>query len=91
LQNENFDSLKFSLREDFSAAGGGSLPTQQIPTVLVTVKNKKMPATKMEEKLRALDMPIIVRVDKDEILFDLRTVAEDEFVFIIEGLKQTTT
>ncbi|HRS98115.1 MAG TPA: L-seryl-tRNA(Sec) selenium transferase, partial [Smithella sp.] len=91
LQKENFDSLKFSLREDFSAAGGGSLPTQQIPTVLVTVKNKKMPATKMEEKLRALDMPIIVRVDKDEILFDLRTVAEDEFVFIIEGLKQTTT
>lgn len=91
LEKEKFDSLKFSLREDFAAAGGGSLPTQQIPTVLVAVQNKKIPATKMEEKLRKLEVPIIVRVDKDEILFDLRTVAEDEFVFIVEGLKQTTT
>jgi len=88
LQKENFDSLKFSLREDFAAAGGGSLPTQQIPTVLVAVNNKNMPATKMEEKLRNLDVPIIARVDKDEILFDLRTVAEDELDFIIDGLKQ---
>ncbi|PKN37531.1 MAG: L-seryl-tRNA(Sec) selenium transferase [Deltaproteobacteria bacterium HGW-Deltaproteobacteria-2] len=88
LQEENFDSLKFSLQEDFAAAGGGSLPTQQIPTVLVAVNNKKMPATKMEEKLRQFEVPIIVRVDKDEILLDLRTVAEDEFGFIVEGLKQ---
>ncbi|HQP40070.1 MAG TPA: L-seryl-tRNA(Sec) selenium transferase, partial [Smithella sp.] len=91
LQKENFESLKISLREDFAAAGGGSLPTQQIPTVLVTVKNNKIPATKMEEKLRKLEIPIIARVDKDEILFDLRTVAEDEFTFIIEGLKQIIT
>ena len=42
----------------------------------------------MEEKLRKLEVPIIVRVDKDEILLDLRTVAEDDFDFIIEGLKQ---
>jgi L-seryl-tRNA(Ser) seleniumtransferase len=91
LQNEKFDSLKFTLREDFAAAGGGSLPTQQISTILVAIKNKKMSASKMEEKLRKLEVPIIVRVDKDEILLDLRTVAEDEFIFIIEGLRQITS
>jgi L-seryl-tRNA(Ser) seleniumtransferase len=47
-----------------------------------------MSASRMEEKLRQLEVPIIVRVDKDEILIDLRTVAEDEFAFIIEGLRQ---
>jgi L-seryl-tRNA(Ser) seleniumtransferase len=88
LQKENFASLKFSLHEDFAAAGGGSLPTQQIPTVLVDIKNKKMSASKMEEKLRKMEVPVIVRVDKDEILIDMRTVAEDEFRFIIEGLRQ---
>lgn len=91
LQKENFASLKIALREDFAAAGGGSLPTQQIPTILVSVKNKKMTASKMEEQLRQLEVPIIARVDKDEILFDMRTVADDEFIFIIEGLKQITT
>jgi L-seryl-tRNA(Ser) seleniumtransferase len=49
------------------------LPTQQIPTVLVAIKNKKMSASKMEEKLRKLEVPVIARVDKDEILLDLRT------------------
>jgi L-seryl-tRNA(Ser) seleniumtransferase len=91
LQNEKFDSLKFTLRKDFAAAGGGSLPTQQIPTVLVAIKNKKISASRMEEKLRKLEVPLIVRVDKDEILLDLRTVAEDDFAFIIEGLKQITS
>jgi L-seryl-tRNA(Ser) seleniumtransferase len=91
LQNEKFDSLKFTLREDFAAAGGGSLPTQQIPTILVAIKNKKITASKMEEKLRKLEVPIIVRVDKDEILLDLRTVAEDDFAFIIEGLRRITS
>jgi L-seryl-tRNA(Ser) seleniumtransferase len=91
LQKENFDSLKFSLRDDFAAAGGGSLPTQQIPTILVAIKNKKMSASRMEDKLRKMEVPVIVRVDKDEILLDLRTVAEDEFILIIEGLKQITS
>ncbi len=90
LRKENLDALQFSLREDFAAAGGGSLPTQKIPTTLVGIKSGKMPAGKMEEKLRKVEVPVIVRTDKDEILVDLRTVAEDEFAFIIEGLRQMT-
>jgi L-seryl-tRNA(Ser) seleniumtransferase len=88
LQKSNLDSLEFFLRDDFAAAGGGSLPTQKIPTVLVGIKNKNMTASRMEESLRKLDVPIIVRVDKNEIFIDLRTVAEDEFGFIVEGLRQ---
>jgi L-seryl-tRNA(Ser) seleniumtransferase len=76
------------MHEDFAAAGGRSLPAQKIPTDLVAVKNKKMPASKMGEKLLKLKVPVIARVDKDDILIDLRTVAKDEFAFIIEGLKQ---
>jgi L-seryl-tRNA(Ser) seleniumtransferase len=88
LQRANLESLEFVLREDFAAAGGGSLPTQKIPSVLVGIKNKKMPASRMEEKLRKIEVPVIVRVDKDEILIDLRTVTEDEFGLIVEGLRQ---
>jgi L-seryl-tRNA(Ser) seleniumtransferase len=88
LSKSNLESYEFSLREDFAAAGGGSLPTEKIPSVLVAVKSKKMTAVKMEAKLRTLEVSIIVRVDKDEILIDLRTVAEDEFGFIVDGLRQ---
>ena len=88
LRKSDLESYEFNLREDFAAAGGGSLPAEKIPSVLVAVKSKKMTAVKMEAKLRTLEVPIIVRVDKDEILIDLRTVAEDEFGFIVEGLCQ---
>ena len=90
LRKENLDALQFSLREDFAVAGGGSLPTQKIPTTLVGIKSGKMPAGKMEEKLRKVEVPVVVRTEKDEILVDLRTVAEDEFAFIIKGLRQMT-
>jgi L-seryl-tRNA(Ser) seleniumtransferase len=88
LRRAKLDQLELSLRESFSAAGGGSLPTQKIPTVLVAVRNKTMSATRMETKLRQVDVPVIVRVDKDEILLDLRTVVEDEFGFIVDGLRE---
>ena len=88
LRKAKFGSLEVSLKESFSAAGGGSLPTEKIPTVLVGVKNKKMSASRLEAALRQVEVPVIVRVDKDEILIDLRTVTEDEFTFIIEGLRQ---
>ncbi len=88
LQKEKCESLTLRLREGSSTAGGGSLPTQKVPTVLIGVKSNKMSAGRMEEKLRALAVPVIVRVDKDEVLIDPRTVAEDEFSFVIEGLKQ---
>jgi len=87
LQKDNLEFMELSLRDGFSTAGGGSLPTQKIPTVLISIKNKKMSASRMEEKLRKLDVPVIVRVDKNEILIDLRTVSEDEFAFIVEGLR----
>ena len=88
LRKENCAELELCLLDGFSTAGGGSLPTQKIPTVLVGLKSKKMSARRMEEKLRALEVPIIVRVDKDEVLLDLRTISEDEFLFIVEGLRQ---
>jgi len=64
------------------------LPTQKIPSVLVGVRNKKITASRMEEKLRKIEVPVIVRVDKDEVLIDLRTVTADEFGFIVAGLRQ---
>ena len=88
LRKEKFTSLEYSLNNSFSSAGGGSLPLEKIPTVLVGVKNKNLSANRLEARLRQAAVPIIVRVDKDEILLDLRTVTEDEFGFIIEGFRK---
>ena len=89
LQVENLVSkgFSFSLKDGMSLAGGGSLPTQEIPTVLLAVNSERISSGRLEKKLRLLDVPIIARIYEDETLFDLRTIDEDEFELIEAGLK----
>lgn len=88
LNKTNIAGLTCEIREDAAAAGGGSLPTEVIPSVAVAVRHEKMSSSRMESKLRQAAMPVIVRVSENEILLDLRTVSEEEFGFVIDGLRE---
>ncbi|MRR17206.1 MAG: L-seryl-tRNA(Sec) selenium transferase [Deltaproteobacteria bacterium] len=88
LNKANIAGLTCEIREGAAAAGGGSLPTQVIPSVTVAIRHEKMSPSRMESKLRRAAMPVIVRVSENEIYLDLRTVAEDEFGFVIDGLRE---
>jgi L-seryl-tRNA(Ser) seleniumtransferase len=88
LKRANLPGLTCELKEAKAAAGGGSLPMQEIPTAVVAVKSATLSASRMEAKLRQAATPIIVRVDEDGILLDMRTVDEDEFGFVVDGLRQ---
>lgn len=91
LKRANLEGIRFSLKEGMSAAGGGSLPGQEIPTMLVVMTPLLMSAVRLEEKLRLLEIPIIARIAAADVLMDMRTVEEDEFRFIPEGLKTVTS
>ena len=45
-----------------------------------------MAAEKIERELRALDVPIIVRVAHDKVLVDVRTILEDDVDILIDEL-----
>ncbi len=87
LRRADIAGLTFELKEALSAAGGGSLPMQNIPSAVVCVRSANMTPARLEAGLRRAPVPVIVRVDEKEILIDLRTVTEAEFVFIADGLK----
>jgi len=55
-----------------STVGGGSLPTETIPTFLLSLSVKS--PDKFLRKLRDQHPPIIARTENDKILFDPRTV-----------------
>ncbi len=59
-----------------STIGGGSLPEECISTYVLALKIKS--PDKFLKKLRAGQPPIIARVENDTILFDPRTVLNDE-------------
>jgi seryl-tRNA(Sec) selenium transferase len=41
----------------------------------------------MEQKLRDCDPPIIARVEKDEVLLDVRTIQESELKTVAEAIR----
>jgi L-seryl-tRNA(Ser) seleniumtransferase len=66
-----------------STIGGGSLPDESIPTYVLALKVKS--PDRFLKKLRMSHPPIIARVENDTILFDPRTVLNDEM--LISNLK----
>ena len=69
---------KVALVSGSSAVGGGSAPGVSLPTVALAIGRDGYSAERLEAHLRALDPPIIARIDSDRVLLDLRTVMDDE-------------
>jgi L-seryl-tRNA(Ser) seleniumtransferase len=68
-----------------STVGGGSLPDESISTYVLSL-NVESP-DKFLKKLRESHPPIIARVENDTILFDPRTVAEEQDSVLINVLR----
>jgi L-seryl-tRNA(Ser) seleniumtransferase len=68
-----------------SAIGGGSLPGQTLPSAGVGVRVAA--AQKAAAALRTSAQPILVRVDDDELLFDLRTVDPLDDAVIADAIR----
>ena len=61
-----------------SAVGGGSAPGVRLPTVLLSIAKDGQSAAATEQWLRALDPPVIARIEHDRVVLDLRTVSPDQ-------------
>ena len=57
-----------------SAVGGGSGPGVELPTWLVGIEKEGLSPDALEGRLRGLTPPVIARIEKDQLLLDLRTV-----------------
>jgi L-seryl-tRNA(Ser) seleniumtransferase len=75
-----------------SYLGGGSAPDQPIPTVVVAVSPPFPMSRDSESELgRALRQghpPVVTRVQKGLVLFDLRTVAEDHDPVLLDSVRK---
>lgn len=74
------------ITENYSEAGGGSLPTTKLSTWAVTLKPYKVSLNSLVEKLRMGVPSILTRIEDDKIIFDVRTIQESEFNIICSRL-----
>ena len=74
-----------AIAESSSAVGGGAFPNAELPTHLVVI-DAAISATRLEERLRAAEPPVIARVVDQRVAIDLRTVNPDDDSIVVTAV-----
>jgi L-seryl-tRNA(Ser) seleniumtransferase len=68
------NEFRIHLDESTAQIGSGALPTEELPTVVISIAHPKLSANAIAQKFRAANPPIIGRIKDDRFLLDLRTI-----------------
>ena len=71
-----------------SVVGGGSVPEVEIPSWGVALSSEDISASELEKRFRDATPPVIVRIEDDRVLLDLRTVSRDEEDILLEVIEK---
>ena len=74
---------KFYVCSDVGYVGGGSMPGQELQTVVIQWRPSGIAVEDTVAALRHADVPIIPRIRDDAICFDLRTLPESDFESLV--------
>ncbi len=86
LKEQLRGKAQIKVADGFSQVGGGALPREEIPTKLVSLQPYKMSTLEVIERLREEEIPVIARIQKNQVLVDLRTVSEEEIHLLRDSL-----
>ncbi len=94
IRTTGVNTLKIGTCETISRVGGGALPLQDLRSTAVTLE---LPATQdeahsliavLERALRLGAPPVIVRIEDDKILLDVRTIKTEQFPIVAGCIKK---
>jgi L-seryl-tRNA(Ser) seleniumtransferase len=83
--------IKVHLSEGKSVVGGGSCPECRLPTTLVAIESDSISPNTIESRLRSQDPAVIIRLEEDKVLIDLRTVFQAQESKLIEALQKAVS
>jgi L-seryl-tRNA(Ser) seleniumtransferase len=80
--------IQFNLKEDVSQVGGGALPLQGLRTIVLAMKPLDFSVNSLEESLRKGEPPVIARINRDELILDMRTVFDEETTLLADVISK---
>ena len=82
------DEVEIEVVDGASLAGGGSTPTQSLPSKVIRIASVRYSAAKLEQRLRRAPAgtSVIARVEDDRLALDLRTVFPEQEPLLVKTL-----
>lgn len=82
------DEVELEIADGDSLAGGGSTPSQTLPSKIIRIASARYSATKLEQRLRRAPagISVIARVEDDRLVIDLRTVLPEQEPLLVKTL-----
>ena len=67
-------------------AGSGSLPTEKINSVALSLNSKNISPNKISDKLRSSDIPIFNYINNEKVYIDLKAIPDDQINILIKQI-----
>ncbi len=83
-------SIFIEITDEYSQAGGGSLPLINLSTSVVSIRpqtGSMLTVESLEERLRKGVIPVIARIKDGRLLLDARTIRDNEIHILAEMVK----
>jgi L-seryl-tRNA(Ser) seleniumtransferase len=80
--------VRIDIIDGTSLLGGGSTPSQSLPTKLISLDGRRFSATQLAGRLREgpAGISVIARIEDDRVLIDLRTVFPEQESLLAQSL-----
>ena len=82
------DLIHVDVKETAAFVGAGSLPTQDLPSFAVAIELAAFSADALAAALRQSETPIIGRIERGQVLLDMRTTGDEDLAVIAKALAQ---
>jgi L-seryl-tRNA(Ser) seleniumtransferase len=80
--------VELEIVDGASLVGGGSTPTQSLPSKIIRIASARYSASQLEQRLRRgpAGISVIARVEDDRLILDLRTVFAEQEPLLLKTL-----
>ena len=83
LTQAEIGTFEFAVQPHNAQFGGGAMPLENIPSYAVYATSSRFSASKIELALRSFSTPIIATIQDDNVILDVLTVNESDFLHIV--------
>jgi L-seryl-tRNA(Ser) seleniumtransferase len=82
--------LKTSIDSSVSYLGSGSLPTEALPSIMLSASVPGLSASELARRLRLDEACIFSRIEDDLVRLDMRTVTDEQVPVILDAFRRVT-